>query len=532
LNNRPYSFKSEDEFYSYIDRAKLETLDSLFDKVLAIWKKYIDGDEFHLKLCAADTIYTYFQDKLGMTHYLFFVADNDAGKSNNLTLFNILGYRNLMTTTMTHANVYNFLGHREEGVGTLCIDEFDNIEEYPEMMSILKSGYTKGFPVVRIIDTVHGRRQVRFFTYCFKVMAGERLPDELLARGYMQRTIVIKCLPGFPDYDISEITDPAGEGEYQDLLNELNDVRNLLFCYRLIHFKDGIPNINLNIRNREKQLFKPLLRLFQGTRAFDTLRPVISKYIRDRRMSKANSYHAFLYRLIKHLTNDGNMLELESNAVWNSLKFDVDWKPIPFRPQSIETVEFGILSQKGVIQTLKDVFHAQPPNRHGSSRRLVFSDVVLDRMKDTYEMDIEIVVDFETTESLFVNDGNGNGTHGTHGTHSGDIDSESVPDNDDTKENNENDKESINNIEESDLKQNNNVDKESEAGLDPSYSQHVSQASQASQHDTIRKLYSEYLDDNGVPIWTRENRGMTIEEDEAYKEECSRLGRKEGKESK
>lgn len=102
LSNRPYSFKSKEEYESYIEHARHETLDSLFNRTYKVWKKYIDADEFHLKICAADTIFTYFQDKLGMTHYLWFTADNDAGKSNNLKLFNILGYRNLMNTAMTH----------------------------------------------------------------------------------------------------------------------------------------------------------------------------------------------------------------------------------------------------------------------------------------------------------------------------------------------------------------------------------------------------------------------------------------------
>jgi len=40
------------------------------------WKKYVDADDFHISICAADTIFTYFQDKIGLTHYLFFVWVN------------------------------------------------------------------------------------------------------------------------------------------------------------------------------------------------------------------------------------------------------------------------------------------------------------------------------------------------------------------------------------------------------------------------------------------------------------------------
>jgi hypothetical protein len=473
-NNRPYSFKDKEEFYSYIERAKHETLDSLFDKTYNMWEKYIDADEFHLKICAADTMFTYKQDVLGTTHYLFFIADNDAGKSNNLKLLNILAYRNLMNTSMTHANIYNFLGSKDEGVGTICIDEADNIDEYYEIMAILKSGYTKGFPVVRIIDTPHGRKQVRFNTYCFKAMAGERLPDEVLARGFMQRTIVIKCLTGFRKDDISEVTDPAGDNEYEDLLSELNDLRNLLFCHRLIHFKDKIPNIRLNIRNREKQLFKPLLRMFQGTRTFDTLRPVISKYINDRRESKANSLHAFLYRVIRDLTASKGTLELDFTTVWNFIKSNVEWKDIQYKAQSIETVEFGVISQKEVGSLLRNVFGGEPPKHTGSSRKLIFSQQTLDRMKDIYET-VDVNVDLETSETLDDHTTFGFGTDGTDGTLFGSTHRAIVPSDHDIKENTENDEENDKNLEETD------TESRDDNGIEVGLSEKVSQLSQVSQ---------------------------------------------------
>ena len=110
---------------------------------------------------------------------------------------------------------------------------------------------------------------------------------------------------------------------------QLNDLRNTLFCYRLLHFKDRIPNIKLNIRNRENRLFKPVLRLFQGTRTFDTLRPVISNYINERRKNKVNSKHAFLYRIVRDLIDSQGSFELESATIWNSIKMNLQWKEMP-----------------------------------------------------------------------------------------------------------------------------------------------------------------------------------------------------------
>jgi hypothetical protein len=414
-SNRLYTFKSQKDLEGCIAKARNETLDLLFNKVLAMWRKYIDADDNHLKICAADTMFTYKQDVIGMTHYLFFVADNDAGKSNNLTLFNFLAYRNMMSNNMTHANIYNFLGNRDEGVGTLCEDEADTIDEDHDRMGVYKEGYTKGHPVLRIVETAHGKKQVKFNTFCFKAFAGERLPDEVIGRGFLQRTIVLKCLPGFPDYDISEVADPAGDEEFQVLVDELDELRNVLFCYfRLLHYKDKIPNIKLSIRNREKQLFKPVLRLFQGTNTFQELIPVISKFISDRREGKVNSYYAFLFRLVRDLINSQGSLELESSSIWNYLKTNVEYKEIPFKPQSIETVEFGVLSQKGVVQTLKEVFQAAPPKFHSNSRKLIFSQEIINRMAEVYEIDIEAIIQEEDVDTTSVRTHRALRTHRTH----------------------------------------------------------------------------------------------------------------------
>ena len=53
--NKPYTFKSRKEFDDTIEKAKHETLDTLYKKVKKVWSKYIDADDFHLSICAADT---------------------------------------------------------------------------------------------------------------------------------------------------------------------------------------------------------------------------------------------------------------------------------------------------------------------------------------------------------------------------------------------------------------------------------------------------------------------------------------------
>jgi hypothetical protein len=403
--NKPYVFKSKEEFEKIVDNARNKNLETYYIKSKSIWRKYVDTDDFHISICAADTIFTYFQDKIGLTHYLFFVGGPDSGKSNNLTVLHFLAYRNMTSSDITSANIYQFLGSREEGIGTICEDEADNIDEDREKMKINKNGYTTGHPVHRT-DTSFGRKQLKFNTFCFKAFAAERLPDLVKAKGFNQRTIELPCIYGFPQYDISEVANPAGEEEYEGLLDELIETRNDLLVYRLLHFKDKIPDIKLNIHNREKQLFKPVIRLFQNTKTLEELLPVISKYISQRREKNANSLHAFLYRIIKELVVAQNTYELESSLIWDTVK-ELPGNAITGKPLSYESVDFGVLSQKEIIQTLKEVFWATPPKHTGKKRTLVFDKSKLDKLDKIHGLSIDIRIERQ------------NETHEMHETHVG-----------------------------------------------------------------------------------------------------------------
>ena len=119
----PYSFLSEQEIFEYENEVRNITLSDMYTDVKSHCKLFVVGDENHITLLSADITYTYYQDRLGLTHYLFFIGKPGSGKSNNLTLIKLLGYRTFMSTDMTPANIYQFLGSQEEATGTLCIDE-------------------------------------------------------------------------------------------------------------------------------------------------------------------------------------------------------------------------------------------------------------------------------------------------------------------------------------------------------------------------------------------------------------------------
>jgi hypothetical protein len=503
--NKPYIFESKEEFYQYVENGKNQTdLYSLFKQVKSIWKKYVDADNFHISICAADTIFSYLQDKIGLTHYLFFIGNNGSGKSNNLVIFYYLGYRNMMSTDVTAANIYQYLGNLQEGQGTICEDEADNIDENTDKMRIYKNGYSSGFPVYRT-DTTYGRKQYRFHTFCIKAFAAERTPDSIKAKGFNQRIIELYCAPGFPQYDISEVINPAGEEEHQNLLTKLLETRKNLLIYKLLHFHDKIPDIKLNIENREKQLFKPIVRIFQNSKeVLDELLPVISNYVSQKRESNADSLHSHIYQLIKKMIKDENSTQLESAKIWDNVINDLNGEVI--KAQTIQTADFGPVSQKQIIQILKDVFKAKPPKRHGNARSWVFDLKILDKLSRVYDLDVDVKVQRKSLAN------NENGTHRTHGTLSGDgigLDkhiSDSDPNENDGNhpqniENNPRNSDNSNQMLSNDINKGNHDYQliENNTLNDNAYSDNASQASHVSQIDdtggSSSSLYSCYYCD-------------------------------------
>jgi hypothetical protein len=224
-------------------------------------------------------------------------------------------------------------------------------------MELAKSGYTKGYPVVKTTISNNGERyQKKYNTFCMKLYSAEKAPDAIRGKGIIQRMVKLRCIAGEPAHDILEVVNPMGDDEHSDLLKELHRVRNMLLCYRLVHRNDKISNITINLKNREKQLFKPVLRLFQNTKTMPQLSIVISNYINERRKTKLSGLHSFLIQLVDDMMTDkgyGNIgvalaetVELDTSDIWAKVQSRTSGQFQSEHPLTYETVEFGPVSQK------------------------------------------------------------------------------------------------------------------------------------------------------------------------------------------
>ena len=111
----------------------------------------------------------------------------------------------MLSSDMTPANIYSFLGTGSEGIGHICEDEADDIDEEREKMKIYKNGYTAGIKVFQTrLTQSGGRKQDAYNTFCFKAFAGEKRPDSRKAKGFNQRVVELTCPYGIPRPNIRD----------------------------------------------------------------------------------------------------------------------------------------------------------------------------------------------------------------------------------------------------------------------------------------------------------------------------------------
>ena len=106
----PYEFESINEILSYVERARNETIDSLYLQAKQIATDYNDQKKEKVNLLAIEIISSYFQDNFPTTHYDIVLGGNGSGKSTYGDTFTAVGYRVVNLTDPNAANINRILG--------------------------------------------------------------------------------------------------------------------------------------------------------------------------------------------------------------------------------------------------------------------------------------------------------------------------------------------------------------------------------------------------------------------------------------
>lgn len=418
-NPIPYIFESPSELKDYLQLASKETLDSLYSKVETILRKYVNAEDHYITVLSGDIIYSYFQDKFGTTHYNIFVGDNGSGKNSALLVFKYLGYRVFYGLSISAPNYFTFLGDWEECQGSTAEDEAEDIAYDRDKKKIMKGGYCSGASVPKV-DLSIGRRQDSWLTYCHKWFAMEELPDYKNMKGILDRSFVYNFVVGKVPYNIKDVIRSAGDSEHRKFFNELIHIRKLLFSFRLLYYKDELPDVKLNVIHRNEEVTKPLLRLFSYRNdspvALEKIRLALSKFILGKNESKKGSIESRLLDVINCLIEHNREKEPDkvnelkhyafyNEDIWPEVRsllegtdiFGKDGNPMA---GCFYSIEYGKVTQKRVTSLYKSKLKADPVRDSKTGKRgLKFSKDVLERLALYYNVptEIEIIVPTHST---------------------------------------------------------------------------------------------------------------------------------------
>jgi hypothetical protein len=402
----PYEFENETELNEYIRRTKeIKSGGDLYHASKHFWNMYVDQDREIVNILAADSILTYFQDLFSVIHYVEAIGGNDVGKSSIGYTMQYTGYRVVKGMSITGANYFRTFGTVEPGQCTIIEDEGDNISDDPDKARILKAGYEYNGKIPRINTNTKHQEQSWFFVYGYKMILAEKSLRQLKAKGLVDGTFTFKCRPGKVNYAIKEVvSDVINKSPKLDrLYQELLDFRKILLCYRLVHYKDQLARIKINLENRDKELAFPLLQLFYGTTAFEQVKEAVEFFVKQRHQRKSRSLESALYPIIKseicpdgYRTSISNSVSILFSKIWDRIISGTEIEGFcdEKRQNEYDTKEYGKLYNSTLSTLISDNFSADTKHTNKGSE-LTFNLEKFKSFKNRYENKDNDVVKIE-----------------------------------------------------------------------------------------------------------------------------------------
>jgi hypothetical protein len=266
----PFTFRNLEEIKYFIDQAEKETIHSLYIKSKSLWKCFVVAkDDDTITLLAVDQVYSYFQDLFPTTHYDMVTGSPGSGKNAILVTMKQLGYRVILASDTSGANLLDMFGSVESGQVVLAEDEFDDIDKDEIKKKLIKVGYDEEGIVPRTLDgNTSNRHNEWYYVFSYKIIAAENRLDSKNLSGLNDRIFQIESIKGSPKFLIKtirkEMKKPVEKQkpEYREVISKINYLRKLLLIYRILHHKDIIEEVPLNIDGRAFELTSPQIFLF------------------------------------------------------------------------------------------------------------------------------------------------------------------------------------------------------------------------------------------------------------------------------
>lgn len=332
------------EPYGYYE-GTIPNREDLFWRVRQKFKAFIDVEDVWIDVLSASVLLSYQQEKLQSVPYLFVFGDNESGKSTVLQLLKFLCYRPMYGVTVPSADIYGYL-EDVNSIGCVLEDEIQGIDKDTDKIKIYKAGYKKGAVVPRTLMTQNDRIIKYYNTFAFKAVASEKIPT---VKGFRERFIEISMTEGYPEKEWADIT--------QEDLSRLQELRNILLKWRMLSKDWELPNPNVSMRGRLKEIWKPLLQVTHGLTIYDTLANFVENQKNERLSTKQNTLEGHIVKVVTQLLNqsDENLGYLPFQSIWFALAEDLDGKINEDKPHVMDTSEFFKVSKQKIGYRLREI---------------------------------------------------------------------------------------------------------------------------------------------------------------------------------
>ena len=374
------------EPYGYYE-GNLPSLEELYWKVRAEFNLFLDLESNWKDYLAACVLLSYQQEKLRTIPYVYFVGDNESGKTVCLSLFNWLCYRPMLGVTIPPADVYGYLDDSDTP-GTILEDEAQGLYKDLDKAKIYKAGYKKGAVVPRTMITQNKRFIKYFRVFCFKACAAEEMPH---VKGLLERFIFIPMTEGYPTKDWADLN--------KDDEQRFRELRNILLKWRLSTVEAELPEIELPVKGRLKELWKPIIQVTAGLTIEKDLRAQLEHLQKDRLSEKTNTLEGHLVKVVCELYNPET--PLVSSEIWDGLVKDLEGKLDEKKPNKMDTPEFGEVTKQKIGYRLREVLNGKKTKvrlQDGPAWVYSFDQEKLKRVAKKYGC--QLVPKFQTFQNL------------------------------------------------------------------------------------------------------------------------------------
>jgi|GEM_PF-960615 len=421
----PYVF--QDDIRYIIKQAKKETIHSILSKSKSLWKYFVVAkDNDTITLLAIDQVYSYFQDLFATTHYVMVTGSPGSGKGAILGTMKALGYRVVLASDMSGANLLDITGSVEPCQVTIAEDEFDDIDTDEVKKKMYKVGYDINGVVPRTLDGNTSARGNRYYyAYCYKVFAAENPLESKDLAGLNDRMFRIESIKSRPKFLIKTILDQMQKPvdkqnpKYRDIISKINYLRKLLLVYRLLHHGDIIEEVPLNIDGRAWELTSPQIFLFNSGKlassetdkpALNEVLKTLSRFLQKKGEMTKKTLEGIVHEALEKEifpaktaktvidVNGKNITTytISNEDICNKVRDLVDGV-LSTNPNeyAFYSTDYGKITHKRILKICRDRFSAEPDSigtGDSKTRALTFDKEVVEKIGKIFEVILEIKI--------------------------------------------------------------------------------------------------------------------------------------------